>query len=120
MLQALHPRAAEVVNQNSTFREDVWGRLTRTTDFIGVTTYGTTAQALSAGARVRAVHAAMATVDPATGHGYRADEPELLTWVHCALVDSVLEVLPRSGVALDGEQADRYVEEQVRSAALVG
>ncbi|WP_426562210.1 oxygenase MpaB family protein [Angustibacter sp. McL0619] len=120
MLQALHPRAAEAISQNSAFREDVWGRLSRTTEFIGVTTYGTTAQALSAGAHVRAVHAAMATVDPISGHGYRVDEPELLAWVHCALVDSVIDVLRRSGVALDDEQADRYVDEQVRSAALVG
>jgi len=62
----------------------------------------------------------MATVDPATGHGYRADEPALLAWVHCALVDSVIEVLRRSGVSLDDDAADGYVEEQVRSAALVG
>jgi uncharacterized protein (DUF2236 family) len=120
MLQALHPRAAEAVSQNSRFREDVWGRLFRTTEFIAVTTYGTTAQALSAGAHVRAVHSAMAAVDPATGHGYRVDEPELLAWVHCALVDSVIEVMRRSGVSLDDAQADRYVAEQVRSAALVG
>jgi uncharacterized protein (DUF2236 family) len=120
MLQALHPRAAEAISQNSTFREDVWGRLSRTTEFIGVTTYGTKAQALSAGAHVRAVHAAMGVVDPVSGHGYRVDEPELLAWVHCALLDSVIEVLRRAGVGLDDEAADAYVDEQVRSAALVG
>ncbi|GAA4346886.1 oxygenase MpaB family protein [Angustibacter luteus] len=120
MLQALHPRAAEAVSQRSSFREDVWGRLTRTTEFIGVTTYGTTAQALSAGAHVRAVHAAMGAVDPGTGRGYRVDEPDLLAWVHDCLVDSVVEVLRRSGVALDDDAADQYVAEQVRAAALVG
>src|SRR4051812_13067158 len=81
MLQALHPRAAEAVSQRSTFREDILGRLTRTNEFIAVTTYGTTTQALSAGAHVRAVHAAMGAVDPGTGRGYRVDEPDLLAWV---------------------------------------
>ena len=122
MLQALHPRAAEAVSQHSTFREDVWGRLTRTTEFIGVTTYGTTAQALSAGAHVRAVHAAMGVGGPgapgtATGWTSRS------CWPGCTdcLVDSVVEVLRRSGgVALDDDDADRYVAEQVRAAALVG
>ncbi|HEX8495730.1 MAG TPA: oxygenase MpaB family protein, partial [Actinomycetales bacterium] len=50
----------------------------------------------------------------------RADDPDLLAWVHNCLVDSALEVLPRAGVPLSDEDADRYVEEQVRSAVLVG
>ncbi|GAB3597488.1 oxygenase MpaB family protein [Angustibacter peucedani] len=120
MLQALHPRAAEAVGQHSSFREDVWGRLARTSEFVAVTTYGTRGEALSAGAHVRALHALMSAVDPATGHGYRVDEPELLTWVHCCLVDSVLDVLRRSGSPLDADDADRYVGEQVRAAVLVG
>lgn len=120
ILQALHPRAAEAVGQHSSFREDVWGRLTRTSEFVAVTTFGTRAQALSAGAHVRSLHAMMSAVDPVTGHGYRVDEPELLLWVHCCLVDSVLDVLRRSGVSVDDDAADRYVAEQVRAAVLVG
>ncbi len=120
MLQALHPRAAEAVGQHSSFREDVWGRLTRTSEFIAVTTFGTRAQALSAGAHVRALHALMQAVDPESGHAYRVDEPELLAWVHCCLVNSVVDVLRRSGVAMDAGDADRYVAEQVRAAVLVG
>jgi uncharacterized protein (DUF2236 family) len=120
LLQALHPMAAEAVSQQSAFRDDVWGRLRRTTEFVAVVTFGTNAQALSAGAHVRAVHAAMAAVDPQTGRGYRVDDPELLAWVHSCFVDSVLDVLRRSGVHIDDDEADAYVEEQVVAATLVG
>jgi uncharacterized protein (DUF2236 family) len=120
MLQALHPQAASAVGQHSTFREDVWGRLARTSDYVGVVTFGTTTQALTAAARVRALHATMSAVDPVSGRGYRVDEPELLLWVHCCLADSVVDVLRRSGVPLDAAAADRYVAEQVSSAVLMG
>lgn len=120
MMQALQPQAAEAVSQYSTFRQDVWGRLTRTSEFVGVTTFGSTTQALSAGAHVRAVHATMSGSDPHTGDLYRVDAPELLGWVHVCLVDSVVEVMRRSGVGLSDTDADTYVQEQVRAAMLVG
>ncbi len=120
LLQALEPHVAHAAGQRSSMGDDVWGRLQRTTEFLGVTTYGTSAQALSVGAHVRALHAAMAAVDPGTGDGVRIDDPVLLAWVHCTMVDSVLDVLRRSGMRLDDADADQYVREQVRAAMLVG
>jgi uncharacterized protein (DUF2236 family) len=119
-LQALHPRAVRGVMQNSDFREDPWGRLLRTADFIGTTTYGSTDEAREAGERVRRIHASLKAVDPGTGITYRIDEPELLRWIHCAEVSSYLEVVRRSGFALTDEQVDRYFAEQVLAAELVG
>jgi uncharacterized protein (DUF2236 family) len=119
-LQALHPRAVRGVMQNSDFRRDAWGRLMRTANFVGTTTYGTTESAERAGARVREIHAVLRATDPDTGERYRVDEPELLLWVHCAEIDSYLHVLRRSGFRLTDAEADRYVAEHLRSARLVG
>jgi len=120
LLQALHPVAMAAVSEHSRFREDTWGRLRGTADYIGVTTFGSTAEALTAGARVRAVHSAVRGVAPGTGRVYSGDDEDLLLWVHVCLVDSFLDVVSRGALHLDAEDADRYVAEQVRAAALVG
>ncbi|MDG9718012.1 oxygenase MpaB family protein [Streptomyces sp. DH24] len=119
-LQALHPRAVRGVLQNSDFRRDAWGRLLRTANFVGTATYGTTEAAERAGARVRKIHDTLRATDPDTGEAYRIDEPELLLWVHCAEIDSYLNVLRRSGFRLTDAEADRYVAEHLQSARLVG
>ncbi|MFL5998457.1 MAG: oxygenase MpaB family protein [Streptomyces sp.] len=119
-LQALHPRALRGVMQNSDFRREAWGRLMRTANFVGTTTYGTTEAAEKAGARVRKIHSMLGATDPVTGERYGVDEPELLLWVHCAEIDSYLQVARRSGFRLTDEQADRYIAEHRISARLVG
>ncbi|MFF3737395.1 oxygenase MpaB family protein [Streptomyces sp. NPDC002566] len=119
-LQALHPRAMRGVMENSDFREDAWGRLMRTANFVGTTTYGTTEAAEKAGARVRRIHRMLSATDPDTGERYGVDEPELLLWVHCAEIDSYLHVLRRSGYPLTDAAADRYLAEHRVSARLVG
>ncbi|MFF0058486.1 oxygenase MpaB family protein [Streptomyces microflavus] len=119
-LQALHPRAVRGVTQNSDFRRDAWGRLLRTASFVGTITYGTTAAAEQAGARVRKIHRTLKATDPATGETYGIDEPALILWVHCAEVDSYLQVQRRSGFPLTDAQADRYVDEHRAGARLVG
>ncbi|MER6732114.1 oxygenase MpaB family protein [Streptomyces puniciscabiei] len=119
-LQALHPRAVRGVLQNSDFRRDAWGRLMRTANFVGTTTYGTTEAAERAGARVRKIHRMLTATDPETGERYGVDEPGLLLWVHCAEIDSYLHVLRRSGFPLTDAQADRYIAEHRVSARLVG
>ncbi|WP_328483735.1 DUF2236 domain-containing protein [Streptomyces sp. NBC_00377] len=119
-LQALHPRAVRAVMQNSDFRRDAWGRLMRTADFVGTTTYGTTEAAEKAAARIRKIHHMLSATDPDTGERYAVDEPGLLVWVHCAEVDSYLHVLRRSGYPLTDAAADRYLAEHRVGARLVG
>lgn len=119
-LQALHPRAVRGVLQNSDFRRDAWGRLMRTADFVGTTTYGTTEAAEKAGARVRRIHRLLSANDPDTGERYGIDDPALLLWVHCAEIDSYLHVLRRSGYPLTDAAADRYLAEHRVAARLVG
>ncbi|MER6095780.1 oxygenase MpaB family protein [Streptomyces sp. NPDC001728] len=108
-LQALHPVAVRGVMINSSFRQDPWGRLMRTANFVGTLSYGTTEAAEAAGARVRGIHRRIGV-----------DDPELLLWVHCAETDSYLAVARRSGIPLSDALADRYVDEHRTSARLVG
>lgn len=119
-LQALHPLAMAGVAGHSDFRADPWGRLMRTAEYVGVVTFGTVAEAEQAGARVRGIHRRVSGVEPESGTPYRADDPELLTWVHCCEVDSFLTCYRRGGGRMTGPEADRYVAEQTRAGALVG
>jgi uncharacterized protein (DUF2236 family) len=119
-LQALHPRAVAGVAQNSGYKSDHWGRLVRTSEFVGITVYGTVAEAEAAAARVRRLHARMSAVDPRTGERFRIDEPDLLRWVHVTEVESFLTVARRAGLALTDAEVDEYYTEQLRSAALMG
>jgi uncharacterized protein (DUF2236 family) len=119
-LQALHPRTVAGVIQNSDFRNDPLGRLVRTANFVGTTTYCPTDEVERQAATVRRVHRDLRAVDQETGERFRVDEPELLLWVHCAEVSSFLAVVRRGGFPLTAAHADRYLDEQRRSAALVG
>jgi uncharacterized protein (DUF2236 family) len=120
LMQALHPVAMAAVTEHSRFPADLWGRLREIADHVGVTTFGSTQNALLAGARRRAVHATVIGTEPGTGRPYRGDDEALLLWWHCCLVDSFLDVVGRGGTAVSQRDADTYVTEQVRSAALLG
>lgn len=119
-LQALHPLAVAAVVQNSDYKTDPWGRLVRTSQYVGTTIYGTTAQAEEAGRRVRALHARLRGTDPRTGAEFRVDDPHLLRWVHVAEVESFISTARRAGVRLSAADVDTYYTEQRRVAALVG
>lgn len=120
LLQAVHPLAMSGVEQHSDFRNDPWGRLFRTAEYVAVTTYGTTEQAGRAGAKVRGVHRRLAGIEPESGTTYRVDDPELLRWVHCVEVESFLSTALRCGMRLSRADQDRYYDEQTTGAALVG
>lgn len=119
-LQSLHPRAMAGVAQNSSYRDDPFGRLNRTGLYIATVVYGTTAQAEAAGRRLRAIHARLRAVDKRTGETYRIDEPALLRWIHVTEVESFVTTARRAGLSLTDADVDRYYTEQKRAAALVG
>lgn len=119
-LQALHPRAMAGVAQNSTYKADHWGRLMRTSMYVGTTVYGSVEEAETAGSRLRRLHARMSATDPRTGEVFRIDEPDLLLWVHVTEVESFLTTARRAGVDLTDDEVDLYYTEQLRSAELVG
>jgi uncharacterized protein (DUF2236 family) len=119
-LQALYPRVVEGVVQNSNYREDAWGRLIRTANYVGAVVYGTTADAERAAAKVRGVHRRLRARDPDTGEEYRVDQPDLLRWVHVTEVESFISTARRAGSPLSDGDVDRYYAEQVRAAELIG
>jgi uncharacterized protein (DUF2236 family) len=120
MVQALHPLAMAGVAQHSTWRQDPFGRLAATSSYLLTTAYGDTESALAAAAWVRQVHTHVRGTDPETSLPYSAEDPDLLLWVHAALVESIVAAVQRYGRPLDARDADRYVAEMVRFAEIVG
>ncbi len=120
MVQALHPLAMAGVAQHSDWQRDPFGRLAATAGYILTVTYGDSAAAESAAARVRAVHTHVRGTDGVTGLAYRAEDPELLLWVHAGMVDSIVNIVQRYGRYLDAADADRYVAEMARFAEIIG
>jgi uncharacterized protein (DUF2236 family) len=121
MLQALHPVAMDGVATNSAgFRDDWWMRIQRTGQYMETAAFGTRSEARRMAARVRGLHRQLSGVEGTTGRAYRVDDPDLLLWVHCCEVDSLLSVSRRGGLPLTDEDADRYVAEQVTAATLIG
>jgi uncharacterized protein (DUF2236 family) len=120
LIQALHPLAMAGVDQHSDWRADPVGRLAATSAYLSTITFGERASAERAAARVRRIHERVSGVDSETGQDYRASDPALLLWVHAALVDSNLAAREMFSNPLTGDDADRYVEEMVVAAELVG
>ena len=121
LLQALHPVAMDgVAKFSGGFREEPWPRLIRTATYVDTLTFGTRSEAIRAVARVRGIHRRLGGVEETTGRAYRVDDADLLLWVHCCEVDSLLSVARRGGLPLTDEDADRYVAEQVTAAELIG
>jgi uncharacterized protein (DUF2236 family) len=120
LLQTMHPLAMAGVAEHSDYRRDPLGRLQRTAGFLGVTTFGTTAEATAAIAQVRKVHARVRGVAP-DGRPYRAQDPHLLGWVHVTEVDSFLAAYQRYAAhPLTDAEADRYVAEMAVVARKLG
>jgi uncharacterized protein (DUF2236 family) len=120
LLQSLHPLAMAAVAEHSDYRGDPWGRLQRTSHFIGVTTFGRTADAQQAITRVRAIHQRVTGFAP-DGRPYAASDPHLLAWVHVAEADSFLRAHARFGARpLDQAGRDGYVADMAKIGAEIG
>lgn len=121
LLQSLHPRVMRATAQNSALLDPAhaWERFQRTAEFVGVRTFGTTAEVERAGRRVRRMHARLRGYDPDTGTEFAVDDLANLLWVHCGEIDSYVDVAHRAGI-LDAAEADRYVAESRRAAEVVG
>lgn len=120
LLQSLHPAAMAGVAGHSGYRDDPWGRLQRTADFIAMTTYGPVPSALALIERVKGVHERVRgkTDD---GTPYRASDPHLLAWVHIAETESFLTSFQRFGDRrLAAGEADDYVADAAPVGELLG
>lgn len=120
MLQMLHPLALAGVWDHSRFREDMPGRLRRTSQFIAATTFAPRADAERLIERVKDIHRRVTGV-AADGRPYAADDPALLTWVHVAEVSCFMAAHLRYGnPALSLAGQDRYFAEAALVAEALG
>lgn len=120
LLQALHPSVMAGVAQHSSFRDDPFGRLERTSRFIVATVYGTCADAERAVATVLRVHRRVRGTR-SDGTAYDAADPELVAFVHLTEVDSFLTANQAYGRRrLDAADADRYCAEMAEVARRLG
>ncbi|MFN3215124.1 MAG: oxygenase MpaB family protein [Acidimicrobiales bacterium] len=120
LLQTLHPPTMAGVADHSDYRHDPLGRLQRTSHFVGITTYGSAADAQIAIDTVRTIHDRITGTAP-DGTPYRANDPHLLEWVHSTEVDSFLVAKQRFGHnRLDDQRADTYVAEMAEIARRLG
>ena len=120
LVQSLHPLAMAGVAQHSDFRNDPWGRLQRTADFLAATTFGPAELAEATIARINHVHSFVngTTTD---GIPYSARDPHLLRWVHVVEAESFLSTHQRYGSRrLTQAERDGYVEDMARIASALG
>ncbi|MDH6696734.1 oxygenase MpaB family protein [Streptomyces griseoviridis] len=122
MLQSLHPLAMAGVDDHSDFRADPVGRLNGTVRFITTTTFGSSAAAREVIDLVRLIHTRVHGTAP-DGRPYRADDPDLLTWVHTAEVRSFLaghqSYAPRA-LRLTPAECDAYYRQVAPVAEALG
>lgn len=120
LLELAEPRVRSGVWDHTEFRSDPVGRMRRTAAAAMVTTYGSKRDVARLAARVRRLHARVAGRTP-EGRSYRADDPELLRWVHATAAYGFLNaharyVEPRLRLA----DRDRYYAESARAAVVYG
>lgn len=120
LLQMLHPSALAGVWDHSNFREDMLGRLRRTSQFIAVTTFGNRHDAELLIERIKRIHLRVSGVD-SYGQPYAASDPRLLTWVHVAETSAFLAAHLRfKNPQLSLAQQDRYYDEAALIAEALG
>ncbi len=120
LLQMLHPLALAGVWDHSTFRQDMLGRLRRTSLFIAGTTYGGAHDAEQLLEKVRTIHLQVVGHAP-DGRPYAASDPELLTWVHVSEVSQFLAgYLRYVDPQLPASEQDRYYREVALIAERLG
>lgn len=120
LVQALHPTAMAGVDQHSDFRNDAWRRAHMTADYVFTITFSSRPVAAAAAEKVRRIHRHVSGTDPHTGRAYRADDPDLLLWIHAVHTEYSLIGYEKFVRRLTAEEADRFVAEQIAAAELVG
>jgi uncharacterized protein (DUF2236 family) len=114
LMQLAHPQVAAGVADHSGFDQDPFGRLRRTLEATYTIVFGTEQEVDLVARQLWAVH------EHVTGPDYRANDPELLMWVHATLVDTALRVHARFLRPLSGRDAARYYQDSIVVAEVLG
>jgi uncharacterized protein (DUF2236 family) len=119
VLELAEPRVRTGVWEHTSFRERPLDRLRRTGYAATMTVYGPRSRAESMIAAVRRMHARVHGTTPG-GTPFRADDAELLEWVHATVSFGFLEAYHGYVEPLSTLQRDRFHAEGVPVARLYG
>lgn len=119
ILELAEPRVRTGVWEHTSFRRDPVARLRRTGLAAMVTVYGAKSVSEKMIARVRRMHDRIEGATPA-GEAYRANDPELLTWVQATAAFGFVEAYSAYIAPLNDAERDRYFGEGRTAAALYG
>lgn len=119
LLQVAHPTIGAGVLEHSNFREDPWGRLLRTLDYVHGSIYGGPELAGEIGRRVRAMHRGIRGVKP-DGERYHALEPTAYAWVHATLASAFVDGHRVFGNEMSAATAEDFWHEWLRLGRLIG
>lgn len=120
LIQAAHPEVVAGVGDHSRYRDDPFGRLSRTSAYVTATTFGAMPEVDKAAATVRRIHKRVRGVS-SRGIPYDAEDPGFSAWVHNALTESFLTAHQGyGGMKLSVSEADAFVREQTKIGALLG
>ncbi|GAA1701323.1 oxygenase MpaB family protein [Microcella alkalica] len=122
LMQTLHPGAMAGVHDHSRYQQDPLGRLAGTVRWVLTTTFADRAQAEAGCAWVSRLHERVrgeyAGADGAP-RDYRADDADLIGWVHCVFADAFIGSHETWGGPVPGG-SDQYVREWAIAGELMG
>ena len=119
IMELAEPRVRTCLWEHTTFRLDPIRRLRRTGLAAMVTIYGARSTAEPMIARIRRMHEMVAGTT-ASGEAYRANDSELLNWVHGTAAYGFLQAYHMYVQPLSSSERDRYYAEGVPAASLYG
>ena len=119
LLELAEPRVRSGVWEHTTFRSAPLPRLQRTGYAAMLTVFGARSRTEAMIRAINAGHARIAGRTPA-GAAYRADDVELLTWVHATATFGFLQGYVQCVRPLDAARRDAFYAENQLSARLYG
>jgi uncharacterized protein (DUF2236 family) len=120
LLELAEPRVRSGVWDHTNFRKDPVGRMQRTGLAAMVVAYGNTRDAEAAMSRIRRVHEGITGLTP-DGQPYRANDPDLLTWVHVTAGYGFLNAYLRYvNPGLTRPEQDRFYTESLKVCRYYG
>jgi uncharacterized protein (DUF2236 family) len=120
LLELAEPSVRSGVWDHTNFRQDPIGRMQRTGHAAMVFAYGCRRDAEAAASRVRRLHERVKGTTP-DGQPYRADDPDLLTWVYVTAGYGFLNAYLRYvNPRLPRAEQDRYYSESLSACRFYG
>jgi uncharacterized protein (DUF2236 family) len=119
ILELAEPRVRSGVWAHTSFRGEPVKRMRRTGYTAWIAVYAPSDAAHATIARVNAMHAHVSGATP-SGAPFRADDEELLTWVHATATWGFIEAYRRFCTPLSPAEVDRYYSESAGVGALFG